>query len=191
MKKLKINKTIIGVFIVGVLSGFLLNVVLSEISHQQLLKEIEATEEEIPLKLLKPISCTSSSQLNEYQGCENLYDYTPEGWEDNNQNCKDQWIEFEFSKPVKVEFVVMQNYDYPPLRAQKDSIRNFELIFKNINGEKVVFNESLQDTTESQWFDTYQQVGSKIVRFNVLSSYDTLGVETCHLEALDFYGYDE
>ena len=85
----------------------------------------------------------------------------------------------------------MQNYDYPPLRAQKDSIRNFELIFKNINAEKVVFNESLQDTTESQWFDTYQQVGSKIVRFNVLSSYDTLGVETCHLEALDFYGYDE
>ena len=83
----------------------------------------------------------------------------------------------------------MQNYAYEGLKAQKDSIKYFELIFKTENGENV-FEETLQNTTESQWFDTLQIEKSKFIRLNVVSSYDTLGVDTCHLQSLDFYGYN-
>ena len=189
MKTLKNKKYAILLFTLGILTGFLLNIVLSEISHRYLMEELEALEEEILLQVLTPISCTSSSQLNEYQGCENLYGYTSDGWEDNNNNCKDQWIEFEFSEPVAVEFVVMQNYAYEGLKAQKDSIKYFELIFKSENGNNV-FEETLQNTTDSQWFDTYQLEKSRFIRLNIVSSYDTLGVETCHLQEIDFYGYN-
>ena len=189
MKTLKNNKNAILLFTLGILTGFLINVVLSEISHQKILEDIETLEEEMFIQVFTPINCTSSSQLNEYQGCENLYGYTSDGWEDNNQNCNDQWIEFEFSEPVAVEFVVMQNYAYEGLKAQKDSIKYFELIFKTENGENV-FEETLQNTTDSQWFDTLQMEKSKFIRLNVVSSYDTLGVNTCHLQSIDFYGYN-
>jgi len=53
-----------------------------------------------------------------------------------------------------------------------------------------VFEETLQNTTDSQWFDTLQMEKSKFIRLNVVSSYDTLGVNTCHLQSIDFYGYN-
>jgi len=142
-------------------------------------------EDEDYLQIVKPSSCKSSSQLNEYQGCENLYDLMEGGWEDANKNCENQWVEYYFDNDVFVEFVTIENYGYPGLFAQKDKIKDIEMITSD--GTK--FPIWLEESTNSQWYDVYHS--TKYLRFNVLSSYDTLGIETCHLQEITVYGRNQ
>ena len=132
--------------------------------------------------LIEPISCTSSSQANENQGCENLYDFSVDGWEDNGQNCNNQWIEINFEDENLVEFIVLQNYQYEGLLAQKDKIKDLEIVTSS--GD--IVNHTLSNSSDSQWIDINLNTSS--LRFNILSSYETIGVENCHLESIDIYG---
>jgi len=134
------------------------------------------------LSLIEPISCTSSSQANENQGCEKLYDFSVDGWEDNGQNCNNQWIEINFEDENLVEFIVLQNYQYEGLLAQKDKIKDLEIVTSS--GD--IVNHTLSNSSDSQWIDINLSTSS--LRFNILSSYETIGVENCHLESIDIYG---
>ena len=134
------------------------------------------------LSLIEPISCTSSSQANENQGCEKLYDFSVDGWEDNGQNCNNQWIEINFEDENLVEFIVLQNYQYEGLLAQKDKIKDLEIVTSS--GD--ILNYTLSNSSDSQWIDINLSTSS--LRFNILSSYETIGVENCHLESIDIYG---
>jgi len=134
------------------------------------------------LSLIEPISCTSSSQANENQGCEKLYDFSVDGWEDNGQNCNNQWIEINFEDEYLVEFIVLQNYQYEGLLAQKDKIKDLEIVTSS--GD--ILNYTLSNSSDSQWIDINLSTSS--LRFNILSSYETIGVENCHLESIDIYG---
>lgn len=134
------------------------------------------------LSLIEPISCTSSSQANENQGCEKLYDFSVDGWEDNGQNCNDQWIEINFEDENLVEFIVLQNYQYEGLLAQKDKIKDLEIVTSS--GD--IVNHTLSNSSHSQWIDINLSTSS--LRFNILSSYETIGVENCHLERIDIFG---
>ena len=172
--------------VISFLSGILFNNYMAQVSYEKLLLEIEELEEEEGLFTTHtPISCNSSTTRDENFGCENLYDLTVEGWEDNNQNCIDQWLEFDFGKEVQIEFMVFENYQYPGLFAQKDKIKDFEIIFDN----GTVLNEYLNNSTEFHWIDSPQSEKTRYVRINILSSHNTLGVEQCHLQEISFYGY--
>ena len=172
--------------VISFLSGILFNNYMAQVSYEKLLLEIEELEEEEGLFTTPtPISCNSSTTRDENFGCENLYDLTVEGWEDNNQNCIDQWLEFDFGKEVQIEFMVFENYQYPGLFAQKDKIKDFEIIFDN----GTVLNEYLNNSTDFHWIDSPQSEKTRYVRINILSSHNTLGVEQCHLQEISFYGY--
>ena len=85
MKNLTVNnKIIIAItLLVGIGLGWLLNNY-----YYANIYDLDAAiqrldpgyDEESYLQLLEPISCTSSSQANENQGCENLYDFSSNGW---------------------------------------------------------------------------------------------------------------
>jgi len=139
-------------------------------------------DDESYLQLIYPVSCSSSSQLNENQGCENLFDLDSDGWEDNNLNCKDQWIEFDLGKEYFVEFIVLENYKYEGLYAQKDKIRDFVLEMS----DDEEYSNTMVDSTDSQWFDINKDTST--IRMNIISSWNTVGTETCHLEEFAIYG---
>jgi len=181
-KMLIVVLLVVGSFI----SGIFFSNYMTELEYQRLLVEIEELEsEEGLLTTHTPISCNSSTTRDGNFGCENLYDLTVEGWEDNNQNCIDQWLEFDFGKEVQIEFMVFENYQYPGLFAQKDKIKDFEIIFDN----GTVLNEYLNNSTDFHWIDSPQNEKTRYVRINILSSHNTLGVEQCHLQEISFYGY--
>ena len=181
-KMLIVVLLVVGSFI----SGIFFSNYMTELEYQRLLVEIEELEsEEGLLTTHTPISCNSSTTRDGNFGCENLYDLTVEGWEDNNQNCIDQWLEFDFGKEVQIEFMVFENYQYPRLFAQKDKIKDFEIIFDN----GTVLNEYLNNSTDFHWIDSPQSKKTRYVRINILSSHNTLGVEQCHLQEISFYGY--
>jgi len=182
-KMLIVVLLVVGSFI----SGIFFSNYMTELEYQRLLVEIEELEsEEGLLTTHTPISCNSSTTRDENFGCENLYDLTVEGWEDDNQNCIDQWLEFDFGKEVQIEFMVFENYQYPGLFAQKDKIKDFEIVFDN----GTVLNEYLNNSTDFLWIDTPQSEKTRYVRINILSSHNTLGVEQCHLQEISFYGYE-
>ena len=186
---LKEKKKILMITLLVVISflfGILFNNYMTQVGYEKLLLEIEELEsEEGLLTTHTPISCNSSTTRDENFGCENLYDLTVEGWEDDNQNCIDQWLEFDFGKEVQIEFMVFENYQYPGLFAQKDKIKDFEIIFDN----GTVLNEYLNNSTDFHWIDSPQSEKTRYVRINILSSHNTLGVEQCHLQEISFYGY--
>jgi len=180
---------LIGVLLVVVsfVSGISFNNYMTHIGYERLLSEMEELEDgELLLTTHTPTSCNASTSRDKYFGCENLYDHTVEGWEDNNQNCMDQWLEFDFGKEVQIEFMVFENYQYPGLFAQKDKIKDFEIVFDN----GTVLNEYLNNSTDLLWIDTPQSEKTRYVRINILSSHNTLGVEQCHLQEISFYGYE-
>ena len=146
------------------------------------LERLGVSDEEPSLFRIETTSCNSSSEANENQSCENLYDFTSEGWEDDGKNCKDQWIELNFSEEQYVEFVVLQNYQYEGLFAQKDKIKDLKII--SDKGTSVT--HTLENSTDSQWIDVNFNASS--LRFEILSNYETLGVENCHLESIDIFG---
>jgi hypothetical protein len=187
---LKEKKKILMITLLVVISflfGIFFSNYIIELEYQRLLVEIEELEsEEGLLTTHTPISCNSSTTRDGNFGCENLYDLTVEGWEDNNQNCIDQWLEFDFGKEVQIEFMVFENYQYPGLFAQKDKIKDFEIVFDN----GTVLNEYLNNSTDFLWIDTPQSEKTRYVRINILSSHNTLGVEQCHLQEISFYGYE-
>ena len=182
-KMLIVVLLVVGSFI----SGIFFSNYMTELEYQRLLVEIEELEsEEGLITTHTPISCNSSTTRDENFGCENLYDLTVEGWEDDNQNCIDQWLEFDFGKEVQIEFMVFENYQYPGLFQQKDKIKDFEIVFDN----GTVLNEYLNNSTDFLWIDTPQSEKTRYVRINILSSHNTLGVEQCHLQEISFYGYE-
>ncbi len=168
-------------------SGIFFSNYMAELEYERLLVELEELEsEEGLITTHTPISCNSSTTRDENFGCENLYDLTVEGWEDDNQNCIEQWLEFDFGKEVQIEFMVFENYQYPGLFVQKDKIKDFEIVFDN----GTVLNEYLNNSTDFLWIDTPQSEKTRYVRINILSSHNTLGVEQCHLQEISFYGYE-
>ena len=182
-KMLIVVLLVVGSFI----SGIFFSNYMTELEYQRLLVEIEELEsEEGLITTHTPTSCNSSTTRDENFGCENLYDLTVEGWEDDNQNCIDQWLEFDFGKEVQIEFMVFENYQYPGLFAQKDKIKDFEIIFDN----RTVLHDYLNNSTDFHWIDTVQSEKTRHVRINILSSHNTLGVEQCHLQEISFYGYE-
>ena len=64
---------------------------------QQLVSSVEKIEKASNansefLRIIEPISCTSSSELSDDYSCENLSDDGYDGWRDNNKSCIDQWV---------------------------------------------------------------------------------------------------
>ena len=87
-KMLIVVLLVVGSFI----SGIFFSNYMTELEYERLLVELEELEsEEVLLTTHTPSSCNSSTTKDENFGCENLYDLTVEGWEDDNQNCIDQW----------------------------------------------------------------------------------------------------
>ena len=100
----------------------------------------------------------------------------------DGQNCNDQWIEINLEDESLVEFVVLENYLNEELFAQKEKIKDLEIVPSS--GE--VINYTLSNSSGSQWIDV--NLTTSRLKFNIISSYETIGVENCHLKSIDIYG---
>jgi len=184
MKILKTTFTVLAIYIV-VLFLYDIYLVKSYEKLQQELLEFEESlkvVEETPLHIITPVNCLASSESSEINTCKKIYDLTHLGWEDDQQNCRNQWIEFEFDERYFIEFMILENYEDDSLFYRKDKVRNIEIIFSD-NNKNYYLVEEIQ---ESQWFDINYITNT--IRMNILTNYNDEDSNTCHIQEITFFG---
>ena len=141
------------------------------------------------LKKMYPISCTSSSQLDEEYSCENLYDGTLKSWQDNELECVDGFLEFTFSDPMYLEFIVFQN-----LESSNSFKRNFKVRDIQITTDEnsILIEKELQNNNGQQWIDINSTTAT--LRIDILSAYsgedigNSNAFKECAIQELTFFG---
>ena len=136
-----------------------------------------------------PISCTSSSQLNDEYSCENLYDGTLKSWQDNELECVDGFLEFTFSDPMYLEFIVFQN-----LESSNSFKRNFKVrdIQVTTDENSILIEKELQNNNGQQWIDINSTTAT--LRIDILSAYsgedigNSNAFKECAIQELTFFG---
>lgn len=191
MKILKITFSVVAICIAALLLfDFYLTKSYEKIQKELLEfeKELLAFEESIkiveetPLQQIIPKSCKASSQASDQFSCERLYDLSEIGWEDDEKNCRGQWIEFEFPERIYIEYMIVKNYQEDTLFYRRDKIRDIELVFSD-NHNKFYLIDEIQD---QQWFDINYITNT--VRINIITNYNVDNSKICHLEEVSFFG---
>ena len=170
---------------------------------EEVIEEIEIVEQTtIPttsttiqsmLKLQKPLSCSASSTYesgssNDFS-CENLYDNDYTMWQDNSLNCKDGWLEFNFSDEIYIEFIVVQN-------AEKSTSfkRNYKVRDLLITGDdqELEIQKELENDNFEQWVDV--NTTTTYLRIDFLSAYPgeelngQKSFDECAIQEIRFFG---
>ena len=141
------------------------------------------------LQKMFPISCTSSSQLNDEYSCENLYDGTLKSWQDNELECVDGFLEFTFSDSMYLEFIVFQN-----LESSNSFKRNFKVrdIQVTTDENSILIEKELQNNNGQQWIDINSTTAT--LRIDILSAYsgedigNSNAFKECAIQELTFFG---
>lgn len=141
------------------------------------------------LQKMFPISCASSSQLNDEYSCENLYDGTLKSWQDNELECVDGFLEFTFSDPMYLEFIVFQN-----LESSNSFKRNFKVrdIQVTTDENSILIEKELQNNNGQQWIDINSTTAT--LRIDILSAYsgedigNSNAFKECAIQELTFFG---
>ena len=141
------------------------------------------------LKKMYPISCTSSSQLGDEYSCENLYDGTLKSWQDNELLCADGFLEFNFSEPMYLEFIVFQNLESTNSFKRNFKVRNIQV---TTDENSILIEKELQNSNGQQWIDINSKTAT--LRIDILSAYSGEDVgnsnafSECAIQELTFYG---
>ena len=141
------------------------------------------------LKKMYPISCTSSSQLDEEYSCENLYDGTLKSWQDNELECVDGFLEFTFSNPMYIEFIVFQNLESSTSFKRNFKVRDIQVI---TDENSILIEKELQNTNNQQWINIDSTTAT--LRIDILSAYsgedvgNSKAFKECAIQELTFYG---
>ena len=143
------------------------------------------------LEIKTPESCDSSNEntpiINRNTtSCFNLTDEfsPPVGWV-SNESCTDEWIKFNFIKPIYIEFVVMQNYE------NIDDFNKFSTIkeFTFTTPSNEILSGSLdRQNSSSQWFDI--NLTTKELQLKI-DSFDIGETTACGLQNITFYGRNQ
>ena len=190
-EEIKNNKNIskyLIILIVGILLGAGGLYGYETYEQQQLVSSVEEIEKASNanseyLRIIKPISCTSSSELSDDYSCENLSDDGYDGWRDNNKSCIDQWVSFTFDKGIYLEFVVITNYERETDFLENKTIENILITFPE--SEYGSISKTLKDERLEQWIDL--NVETSVITFNVASAYEDTN-DTCGIQEVRFYG---
>lgn len=139
------------------------------------------------LKLQYPISCTSSNTTS-LTTCEELYydQYAAEGWKTKDDICYKEFVTFDFSRLIYLEFITLENFFMTKEYETYDKIKEVNIVFPNKNIEPITFEMELIQT--SQWIDINQEVDS--LTLEIKSSYNSPENTQCGLGAVAFYGRD-
>jgi len=141
------------------------------------------------LKLIFPLSCSSSSNLGEGWTCERLYDGETTTWEDNSLACKDGWIEFTFHREIQLEFIVLENPEDTQYFYRNHKIR--DIAITTSDSGFLLLNE-LKNINISQWLDI--NATTSYLRIDILSAYPgeeingKVPFDECALQEITFYG---
>ena len=144
-----------------------------------------------PLEKVVPISCTSSSQLNEDYSCKNLYDGTVKSWQDNELECIDGYLEFDFSEPVYLEFIVFQNLESTTSFKRNFRVRDIQV---TTDENSILIEKEMPNNNSQQWININSTTSS--LRFDILSAYSGENIgnsdafKECAIQELTFYGSD-
>jgi len=145
------------------------------------------------LRLQKPLTCSASSTYesassNDFS-CENLYDNAYTMWQDNSLNCKDGWLEFNFSEEIYIEFIVVQN-------AEKSTSfkRNYKVRDLLITGDDpdLEVQRELENDNYEQWVDV--NTTTTFLRIDFLSAYPGEEIngqnsfDECAIQEIRFFG---
>jgi hypothetical protein len=141
------------------------------------------------LQKMFPISCMSSSQLNEEYSCENLYDGTLKSWQDNELQCENGYLEFTFSDSMYLEFIVFQN-----LESNNSFKRNYRVrdIQVTTDENSILIEKELENNNGQQWININSTTAT--LRIDILSAYSGENIgnsnafKECAIQELTFYG---
>ncbi len=141
------------------------------------------------LQKMFPVSCSSSSQLNEEYSCENLYDGSLKSWQDNELECVDGFLEFTFSEPMYLEFIVFQNLENSNSFKRNFKVRNIQV---TTDEESILIEKEVQNNNGQQWIDINSTTST--LRIDILSAYSGEDVgnsnafKECAIQELTFFG---
>ena len=139
------------------------------------------------LKLQYPISCTSCNTTS-LTTCEELYydQYAAEGWKTKDDICYKEFVTFDFSRLIYLEFITLEHFFTTKEYEMYDKIKEINIVFPNKNIEPITFEMELIQT--SQWIDINQEVDS--LTLEIKSSYNSPENTQCGLGSVAFYGRD-
>ena len=110
-------------------------------------------------------------------------------WQDNSLNCKDGWLEFNFSNEIYIEFIVVQN-------AEKSTSfkRNYKVRDLLITGddENLEVQKELKNDNYEQWVDV--NTTTTFLRIDFLSAYPGEEIngqnsfDECAIQEIRFFG---
>jgi len=141
------------------------------------------------LQKMFPVSCSSSSQLNEEYSCENLYDGSLKSWQDNELECVDGFLEFTFSEPMYLEFIVFQNLENSNSFKRNFKVRDIQV---TTDEESILIEKEVQNNNGQQWIDINSTTST--LRIDILSAYSGEDVgnsnafKECAIQELTFFG---
>ena len=164
--------------------------VIEEISAiEQTTSTSSTTTIQSVLQKMFPISCASSSQLSEEYSCENLYDGTLKSWQDNELECKDGFLEFTFSDPMYLEFIVFQNLESTNSFKRNYKVRDIQI---TTDENSILIEKEIQNNNGQQWIDINSTTGN--LRIDILSAYsgedigNSNAFKECAIQELTFFG---
>lgn len=184
---------IFTILLAGVLIGIWVNNWYEGIQDAQQ-AEVYFTNEDVVedsdvsiLKLQYPISCTSSNTTS-LTTCEELYydQYAAEGWKTKDDICYKEFVTFDFSRLIYLEFITLEHFFTTKEYEMYDKIKEINIVFPNKNIEPITFEMELIQT--SQWIDINQEVDS--LTLEIKSSYNSPENTQCGLGSVAFYGRD-
>jgi hypothetical protein len=144
------------------------------------------SEDDVLLERLTPMSCETSSQINDVYSCQNIIEENVLGWK-SIDNCKDEWLTFTFDKEYYIEFMIFENFQLDSQFMKTDKFNKVTITIPDLNGGPVAsVTKELYNNKDLQWIDLNR--GGNEVTITIDSSYNNTATVPCGMQTITFFG---
>ena len=144
------------------------------------------SEDDVLLERLTPMSCETSSQINDVYSCQNIIEENVLGWK-SIDNCKDEWLTFTFDKEYYIEFMVFENFQLDSQFMKTDKFNKITITIPDLNGGPVAsVTKELYNNKDLQWIDLNRR-GDEVT-ITIDSSYNNTTTVPCGMQTITFFG---
>ena len=144
------------------------------------------SEDDVLLERLTPMSCKTSSQINDVYSCQNIIEENVLGWK-SIDNCKDEWLTFTFDKEYYIEFMIFENFQLDSQFIKTDKFNKVTITIPDLNGGPVAsVTKELYNNKDLQWIDLNRR-GDEVT-ITIDSSYNNTTTVPCGMQTITFFG---
>jgi hypothetical protein len=144
------------------------------------------SEDDVLLERLTPMSCKTSSQINDVYSCQNIIEENVLGWK-SIDNCKDEWLTFTFDKEYYIEFMIFENFQLDSQFMKTDKFNKVTITIPDLNGGPVAsVTKELYNNKDLQWIDLNRR-GDEVT-ITIDSSYNNTTTVPCGMQTITFFG---